>query len=64
MYNFIKQYTETLKGAEVYPIISLLIFFIFFILLLWYVLKMSKEKVNTLSNIPLDKTEEPASNIL
>lgn len=63
MFKFIKQYTETIKGAQVYPMISLLIFFIFFIVLLWYVLKMSKESVTTLSNIPLDNTEEPTTNI-
>jgi cbb3-type cytochrome oxidase subunit 3 len=64
MYKFIQQYTETIKGAEVYPMISLLIFFLFFVVLLWFVLKMSKERIDTLSNIPLDETEESTPNIL
>jgi len=64
MYKFIQKYTETIKGAEIYPMISLLIFFIFFVVLLWVVLKMSKESIETLSNIPLDENEEPTSNIL
>lgn len=59
MFKFIKQYTETISGAQVYPIISLLIFFIFFVLLIGYVWKMSKESVETLSNIPLDSREKP-----
>jgi hypothetical protein len=64
MYKFIQDVTENIKGVEIYPMISLLIFFLFFVVLLWGVLKMSKERVNTLSNIPLDENEEPTSNIL
>ena len=63
MYKFIQDVTENIEGAEIYPIISLLIFFLFFVVLLWFVLKMSKERVDILSNIPLDETEEPTSNI-
>ena len=64
MYKFIQDVTENIEGAEIYPIISLLIFFLFFVVLLWFVFKMSKERVETLSNIPLDETEEPTSNNL
>ena len=58
MFKFIKQYVETMTGVTIYPIISLLIFFIFFVVLLVYVKKMYKKRVNILSNIPLDQTEE------
>jgi cbb3-type cytochrome oxidase subunit 3 len=64
MYKFIQDVTENIEGAEIYPIISLLIFFLFFVVLLWFVLRMSKERVDILSNIPLDETEEPTSNNL
>ena len=64
MYKFIQDVTENIEGAEIYPIISLLIFFLFFVVLLWFVLKMSKERVETLSNIPLDENEENTSNNL
>ena len=64
MYKFIQDVTENIVGAEIYPMISLLIFFLFFVVLLWFVLKMSKERVETLSNIPLEETEEPTTNIL
>jgi cbb3-type cytochrome oxidase subunit 3 len=63
MYKFIQDVTENIEGAEIYPIISLLIFFLFFVVLLWFVFKMSKERIEILSNIPLDETEEPTSNI-
>lgn len=55
MFTFIKQYTEKMKGAQVYAFISLFIFFIFFIALLLYAIKMRKEKVKELSNIPFDE---------
>ncbi len=64
MYKFIQDVTENIEGAEIYPMISLLIFFLFFVVLLWFVLKMSKESVDILSNIPLDENEETTSNIL
>lgn len=58
MFKFIKQYTETMEHAAVYPMISLLIFFIFFVVLLLFVKKMDKESVRKLSRIPLDEVTE------
>jgi membrane-associated HD superfamily phosphohydrolase len=57
MFKFIKQYAETINNVDIYPMISLLIFFIFFIVLLVLVKKMNKERVETLSNLPLEKEE-------
>ncbi len=57
MFKFIKQYAETMKNADIYPLISLFIFFLFFVVLLVFVKKMGKERVMELSNIPLDKNE-------
>ncbi|MEP7165712.1 MAG: CcoQ/FixQ family Cbb3-type cytochrome c oxidase assembly chaperone [Ferruginibacter sp.] len=61
MFKFIKQYAEKMDHAQVYPMISLIIFFLFFVLLLLYVKKMDKERIQTLSNIPLDETEQTTS---
>ncbi len=58
MFKFIKQYAEKMDHAEVYPMISLLIFFLFFVVLLIYVKKMDRSSITTLSNIPLDEPEE------
>jgi hypothetical protein len=63
MFKFIKQYAEKIDNAQVYPIISLLIFFLFFTLLLVLVKKMRKENVERLSNLPLE-TEETANSTL
>lgn len=57
MYKFIKQYAETMTNASIYPIISLFIFLVFFVVLLVLVKKMEKERVQELSNIPFDNTE-------
>ncbi|MBC7509217.1 MAG: CcoQ/FixQ family Cbb3-type cytochrome c oxidase assembly chaperone [Ferruginibacter sp.] len=54
MYKFIKQYTEKMDHATIYPMISLLIFFLFFVVLLVLVNKMDKQKIADLSSIPLD----------
>ncbi len=57
MFKFIKQYASTIENCQVYPMISLIIFFVFFVVLLWFVIKMDKKSVTHLSNIPLDKPE-------
>lgn len=63
MFKFIKQYAETIQGAQVYPLFSLFVFLVFFIVLLWYVVKMDKSSVNHLSQIPFDanQTENESS---
>ncbi|MBP2831485.1 CcoQ/FixQ family Cbb3-type cytochrome c oxidase assembly chaperone [Aquimarina sp. U1-2] len=54
MLKFVKGHMESIEGIEVYPVISLLIFFIFFAVLFWWVLTAKKEHIKTVSNIPLD----------
>ncbi len=64
MFKFIKQYAEKMDHAQVYPMISLGIFFLFFVVLLYYVKKMDKTSITTLSNIPFDEKDEQTTNIL
>lgn len=45
---------EQIAGVEIYPIISLLIFFTFFILVTYLVMKTGKEENDELSKMPLD----------
>ena len=63
MYKFIKQYAETMTNANIYPMISLFIFLIFFIVLLVMVKKMGKQRVTELTNIPFDK-DKPTNTTL
>ncbi len=44
---------ETIQGIEIFPLISLVIFVGFFVLMLTYVMTMSKGKVEELENMPL-----------
>jgi cytochrome c oxidase cbb3-type subunit IV len=57
MLKFIKQYAEKIDGVSIYPMISFIIFFLFFVALIFLVVKMKKERVNELSNIPFEADE-------
>lgn len=54
MFKFIKKYAETIDQIEIYPIISLLIFFAFFVGVLWYVIRLQQSEVNSMKQLPLD----------
>lgn len=54
MLKFVKSYMETISGVEIYPIISLLIFFTFFVVLFWWVFTAKKEYIDKVSKLPLD----------
>ena len=62
MFKFIQQYTEKIDHVAIYPMISLFIFFLFFVVLLLMVRKMDKQKIIELSNIPLDTAETTTIN--
>lgn len=50
-------YLETIAGVSIYPLISLLVFFIFFVALTAYVIKAPKRYIDEASHIPLDEAE-------
>ncbi len=54
MLKFVKGNLENIDGVEIYPIISLLIFFIFFTALFWWVFTAKKKHIEEVSNIPLN----------
>ncbi|ARV06540.1 cytochrome C oxidase subunit IV [Polaribacter sp. SA4-10] len=54
MLKFVKHHMESIIGIEIYPIISLLIFFTFFVALFWWVFTAKKEYINSVSQLPLD----------
>ncbi|TYP97386.1 hypothetical protein C7447_10471 [Tenacibaculum adriaticum] len=54
MLKFVKNYMETIAGIEIYPIISLTIFFTFFMLLFWWVFTAKKEYIKKVSQLPFD----------
>ena len=58
MLKFVKNHMDSIVGIEIYPIISLLIFFIFFVALFWWVITAKKDHIETVSNIPLDNQND------
>lgn len=58
MLKFIRQYADKINGIDIYPIVGLLIFVIFFVTMLVYVKRMKKSSIDEMKNLPLDLIEE------
>jgi hypothetical protein len=50
-----KYYFEQIQGIAVWPVISLTIFFAFFIGLLWWVIKADNGYIQSMKKLPLEK---------
>jgi len=54
-------YKEILQGIDniaLWPVISFVIFFLFFIMLLWWVIKVDKGFIKKMENLPIDEVKE------
>ena len=58
MLKFVKNHMESIEGIATYPMISLLIFFVFFALLFWWVFTARKEYIKEVSEIPLEDNNQ------
>lgn len=47
-------YLEKITGVSIYPLISFVIFGLFFLVVLLWVIKTDKQKIYDVSRIPLD----------
>lgn len=54
MLRFIKHHMDTIQGIEIYPIISLLIFFIFFAAVVWYAVKSPEKSIHESEMLPFE----------
>ena len=54
MLQFIKDNLTSIAGIEIFPMISLLIFVVFFAGLFWWVFTADKNYINKMRNYPLD----------
>lgn len=54
----IKEILQSIEGIEIYPIISLLIFFLFFIGMGIWLLKMDKSQINKMKQLPLNNDNQ------
>ena len=50
----IRNYLQTIEGVEIYPLISLIIFVIFFVVMLVWMLKVDKNYIKEMEQLPLD----------
>lgn len=58
MFKFVKGHMETIAGVEIFPIISLLIFFLFFVVLFWWVFTAKREYIKNMEEIPLESEND------
>lgn len=56
-------YLESIAGVGIFPLISLCIFFAFFVILCIWALKVSKEHLNEMKNIPFTSSALEASSV-
>jgi len=56
-----KQFIDKIAGDEIYLIISLLIFFIFFIGMALLLIKMNKKHITYMRNLPLNDDKQEVS---
>ena len=57
MLSYIKGHLTSIEGIEIFPLISFIIFFGFFIGLGIYVWRSDKKKIDLLKRLPLDEDE-------
>jgi len=58
MLRFITHNLTGIKGVSIYPIISLLIFTVFFAIVITRVIRMSKAEITELGEIPFNDQEQ------
>ena len=61
MLKFVKSHLSSIGHIEIYPIISFLIFFLFFCVMLLWVMKSDKKFINKMQNLPLEDNNEPTN---
>jgi cytochrome c oxidase cbb3-type subunit 3 len=50
-------YLTQIAGVDIFPMISLMIFFSFFTGLIWYVMVADKSEIQALKNLPFEQDE-------
>jgi cytochrome c oxidase cbb3-type subunit 3 len=50
-------YLESIAGIDIFPMISLIIFFVFFVILIGYVMLTDKQEMIAMKNLPLEQDD-------
>ena len=61
MLKFVKHHMETILGIEIYPLISLVLFTLFFGVTIYLVIRKKREEIEEMKQLPLQDGSE-ASN--
>ena len=57
-----KNVLQSITGIAIYPLISFVIFFLFFLALLVYVLVVNRQHIHAMSMLPLENEQAAADN--
>ncbi|MCU0342305.1 MAG: cbb3-type cytochrome c oxidase subunit 3 [Ignavibacterium sp.] len=52
-----KDILQSIEGISVYPIISLIVFVLFFVVILVWMIKVDKKYINKMENLPFENEE-------
>ena len=59
----IRNYLQSIDGVEVYPLISLIIFVLFFAVIFIWMLKIDKKYIKEMEELPLKSDHNSKSNL-
>jgi cytochrome c oxidase cbb3-type subunit 4 len=57
-----KNVLQSIDNIAVWPLVSFMIFFAFFIVLLWWVFSVDKEFIDKMKSLPMDEAPDSESN--
>ena len=50
----IRNYLQSIEGVEIYPLISLIVFVLFFVIMFIWMLRIDKNYIKEMEELPLD----------
>ena len=57
-----KEILQSIEGVEIYPIISLIVFVVFFVVVTIWLIRMDKNYINEMKQLPLTNDDNNKTN--
>lgn len=57
-----KNVLQSIENIQVWPVISFVIFFLFFLCLLWWVFTADKKYIDSMSSLPVEDNDPTSNN--
>lgn len=54
-----KNILQNIDNIAIWPVVSFVIFFVFFICLIWWVFSVDKKFIDTMKKLPMDTSPSP-----